>query len=680
MLNTAPHSFPSRRRLQNVANGAQTHSGPPDHLPPLVKRPGPSEATHVVGVAIFPPDCAKMAPGQIQCKTPSRPTLIVPGLPRPRTLSAWRSSRRISRKWPWAKFDDPLPPHVNCPGPSEATHVVGAAIFWPDFAKMALGPNSMTPSRPTSCVPARRRPRTSSAWRSSGLISRKWPWAKFHEPLAPHVMRQRAPPPRFFFACRRRRFRPTAAFAPNTPASFEPAAAAAADFAPLRLSRPPPMRVLIPPHSAPCCTPFQHPLPVSSPPPFFLHAAAAVFAPPRLSRPPLAAQARVNTPTQCTVLCTISATATGFGPAAAAAFCPPPPPLSPPVAFTPTGDVAAQARVTLQHTLIHVVVFDVKRLIASQFDNSGVQPDEHFFFPVFIGAASPTSSSTTVACGDLSVVCMPLASLPMDTFRSNLEPIDVRDTFAPNGPIEPCPAGVRGVLAVSCGYYDTVFPRSQYTPAARICPGPGELRVQSSAARTSRLWRTGHELPSYSDQHPPTGPPTRLRNAAPLLSPTRADADETHTCALTRTPQSVHGLRAESGVASPAHATRRVQVATPPPGTKRYKPAVVLRLVAARRLHSRDAAELDVDTDTFPPSRFLCSLRAFRARAAACAVFTAPGSGREISGACVPQHQFARAGYVQHHARLAARPRPPWCAMPVLPPSTRNESISPRAG
>ncbi|KAJ7436783.1 hypothetical protein B0H11DRAFT_2363832 [Mycena galericulata] len=169
-----------------------------DHLPPLVKRPGPSEATHVVGVAIFPPDCAKMAPGQIQCKTPSRPTLIVPGLPRPRTLSAWRSSRRISRKWPWAKFDDPLPPHVNRPGPSEATHVVGAAIFWPDFAKMALGPNSMTPSRPTSCVPARPRPRTSSAWRSSGLISRKWPWAKFHEPLAPHVMRQRAPPLCFF--------------------------------------------------------------------------------------------------------------------------------------------------------------------------------------------------------------------------------------------------------------------------------------------------------------------------------------------------------------------------------------------------------------------------------------------------------------------------------------------------
>ncbi|KAJ7445207.1 hypothetical protein B0H11DRAFT_2290998 [Mycena galericulata] len=114
---------------------------------------------------------------------------------------------------------DPLPPHVNCPGPSEATHVVGVAFFWPVFAKMALGPNSMTPSRPTSCVTARQRPRTSSAWRSSGLISRKWPWAKFDEPLAPHVRRQCAPAAVFFFL-----------------------PAAAADFAPPPLPRPPPMR------------------------------------------------------------------------------------------------------------------------------------------------------------------------------------------------------------------------------------------------------------------------------------------------------------------------------------------------------------------------------------------------------------------------------------------------------
>ncbi|KAJ7440806.1 hypothetical protein B0H11DRAFT_2252623 [Mycena galericulata] len=377
-----------------------------DHLPPLVKRPGPSEATHVVGVAIFWPDFAKMALGP-NSMTPSRPTLIVPGLPRPRTLSAWRSSRRISRKWPWAKFDDPLPPHVNRPGPSEATHVVGAAIFWPDFAKMALGAKFDDPLPPHVM-----RPGPSQATHVVGVAI---------EPLVPHVMRQRAPPLCFFLPAAAADFAPPrlshpplkrvsiplhsalcyALFQPPPPPPvssppppfFLPAAAA--NLAPPRLSRPPqmwpPKCVLMPPHSAPRYTQFQHPRQfrtrrrrrrrfrptaafaptadarVNTPtqrtvlhtipaPPASFEPAAVFFArrrrrfcptaqPPQLSRPPLAAQARVNIPTQCTVLCTISATATGFGPAAAAAFCPPPPPLSPHAAFTPTGDVAAQALV-----------------------------------------------------------------------------------------------------------------------------------------------------------------------------------------------------------------------------------------------------------------------------------------------------------------------------------------------
>ncbi|KAJ7436759.1 hypothetical protein B0H11DRAFT_2255832 [Mycena galericulata] len=53
--------------------------------------PGPSETTHAVGVAIFPPDF------------------------------------------------DPLPPHVMRPGLSAATRVVGVAIFSPHFGKLALG-------------------------------------------------------------------------------------------------------------------------------------------------------------------------------------------------------------------------------------------------------------------------------------------------------------------------------------------------------------------------------------------------------------------------------------------------------------------------------------------------------------------------------------------------------------
>ncbi|KAJ7511583.1 hypothetical protein B0H11DRAFT_1952121 [Mycena galericulata] len=200
----------------------------------------------------------------------------------------------------------------------------------------------------------------------------------FDEPPAPHVMRQRALA-LCFFACRRRQFHPTTAFAPtaearvNTPTQRT---ALRTIPAPPPVSSPPPPFFYLPPPPIPptahrrCGRPSacQYPYTArrvthnSSAPRWFRTRRHRFFARRRRRPRPTAAfarttDARVNTPTQRTVLHTIPApprrffarrrrrycptaafaptagcpaTATGFGPTAAAAFCPPPPPLSPP--------------------------------------------------------------------------------------------------------------------------------------------------------------------------------------------------------------------------------------------------------------------------------------------------------------------------------------------------------------
>ncbi|KAJ7490032.1 hypothetical protein B0H11DRAFT_2011431 [Mycena galericulata] len=84
----------------------------------------------------------------------------------------------------------------------------------------------------------------------------------------------------------------------------------------------------------------------------------------------------------------------------------------------------------------------------------------------------------------------------------------------------------------------------------------------------------------------------------------------------------------------------------------------VLGLAAARRLHGRDEAESDADTDPFPHSRSVCGVRAFRARAAACAFFHGTRQRRGDIG-CMQIHTYGLCA--------ASRTRPPCGATPVPP-------------
>ncbi|KAJ7435171.1 hypothetical protein B0H11DRAFT_2115039, partial [Mycena galericulata] len=142
------------------------------------------------------------------------------------------------------------------------------------------------------------------------------------EPLAPHVMRQRTPL-LCFFACRRRRFRPTAAFAPTAEARVNTPAQ--------RTAPPPPFFCPLPPPILP--TAAHRVTHNSSAPSRFRARCRRFFARRRRRFRPTAAiaptaDARVNTPTQRTVLHTIPAPPAVFE-HAAAVFCTPPPPISP---------------------------------------------------------------------------------------------------------------------------------------------------------------------------------------------------------------------------------------------------------------------------------------------------------------------------------------------------------------
>ncbi|KAJ7490031.1 hypothetical protein B0H11DRAFT_1720034, partial [Mycena galericulata] len=107
--------------------------------------------------------------------------------------------------------------------------------------------------------------------------------------------------------------------------------------------------------------------------------------------------------------------------------------------------------------------------------------------------------------------------LSQDTFRSTLEPGDVHDTLAPNGPIEPCPtARVQGVLAASHR-----FSCDRDTRAPCVCvPGRGSrarrvrlhVRVDSGGPGTSRRR-------IRTNARPPALPPPACPRSPPSLTP-----------------------------------------------------------------------------------------------------------------------------------------------------------------
>ncbi|KAJ7511656.1 hypothetical protein B0H11DRAFT_2214536 [Mycena galericulata] len=269
-------------------------------------------------------------------------------------------------------------------------------------------------------------------------------------------------------------------------------------------------------------------------------------------------------------------------------------------------------------------VFDVKRLIARQFDNSKIQPGKHFYLPVLIGAASPTSLSSTAvnkkkfaglrrslrclrtACelanGTLSSAAQTFLELDsvfthidfytslthahfeelsQDTFRSTLEPVDARDPLPPTTPLNYAPPpAFRAFLPPAAAAATTLFSRDRNTlRAMRACPGPGESRAQSSAARMGRLSRTEHKSssprPALPLPLPPlyrTSPASSLRDAPPPLTPTRGNADKTR-------------------IAHPCeNAAKR--------GTERIYTRRRTRTCGGARLHGRDEVESDADGDS----------------------------------------------------------------------------------
>ncbi|KAJ7503629.1 hypothetical protein B0H11DRAFT_1983627, partial [Mycena galericulata] len=186
------------------------------------------------------------------------------------------------------------------------------------------------------------------------------------EPLAPHVMRQRAPP-LCFVACRRRQFHPTAAFAPTAEARVnnptQRTALRTIPAPPPVSSPPPPFFCPPPPPIRPtahrrCGRPSacQYPYTARR----VIHNSSAPRYTPRRFRARrrrfFARRRRRYRPTAAFApTAGRPATTTGFGPAAAAAFCPPPPPLSPPRGVQAHWRCGRPSTCYTQRTLIHVV-------------------------------------------------------------------------------------------------------------------------------------------------------------------------------------------------------------------------------------------------------------------------------------------------------------------------------------